>query len=170
MYRKSGRHDKDAEYANNDEEQFVTRFFSFIRKHPDIVINHVSVPQINLDISIGLTPRSVDSTPENQQYLVDDNNEPTPCTLQYVKGRTLRSIKLIDAIVMATCIMHGQPIPSECVVVKVTMIREGHKFEDHDYPDEKEGIENLKDTKGNFILWPRKNIILKFCSLLIVSP
>jgi hypothetical protein len=50
------------------------------------------------------------------------------------------------------------------------MIREGHKFEDHDYPDEKEGIENLKDTKGNFILWPRKNIILKFCSLLIVSP
>jgi hypothetical protein len=50
MYKKRGRHDKDAESTNN-EEQFASRFFNFMRKHPDIVISQVSVPQINLDIN-----------------------------------------------------------------------------------------------------------------------
>jgi hypothetical protein len=62
---------------------------------------------------------------------------------------------------MATPIMHGWPILSECVVVEVTTIKKGHKFEDLDNPYEEEGIEKLKDTKENFILWPRKDIILK---------
>jgi hypothetical protein len=53
---------------------------------------------------------------------------------------------------MTTHIMHDRPIPSECVVVEVTTIREGHEFEDLDYLDEGEGIEKLKDAKGNFIL------------------
>jgi hypothetical protein len=65
--------------------------------------------------------------------------------------------------------MHGRPIPSECAVVEVTTIREGHEFEDLDYLDEEE-IEKLKGAKGNFILWPRKDIILKIHSSLIVSP
>jgi alpha-glucosidase (family GH31 glycosyl hydrolase) len=85
---------------------------------------------------------------------VDDINEPTPCTLFYVKGRTLRTIEVVDAIVMATRIMHGRLIPSECAVIEVTMIREGHKFDDLDYPDEEEMIEKLKNANGNFILWP----------------
>jgi hypothetical protein len=100
---------------------------------------------------------------------VDDINEPTPCTLLYVKGRTLRTIQDVDAIVMATRIMHGRPIPSECAVVDVTTIREGREFEDLDYIDEEEGIEKLKDAKGNFILWPRKDTILKIYSSPIVS-
>jgi hypothetical protein len=56
--------------------------------------------------------------------------------------------------------MHGRPVPSECVVVEVTMIRDGHEFEDLDYPEEEE-IQKLKDAKGNFILWPCKDIIIK---------
>jgi hypothetical protein len=48
---------------------------------------------------------------------------------------------------MATRIMHGRPIPSECAVVEVITIREGHEFEDLDYPDKEEGIEKLKDAK-----------------------
>jgi hypothetical protein len=55
-------------------------------------------------------------------------------------------------------------------VVEVTMIREGHEFEDLDYPDKAEGIEKLKDAKENFILWPRKDIIIKIRSSPIVSP
>jgi hypothetical protein len=113
---------------------------------------------------------SASFTPDNQKYPVDDINEPTPYTLLYVKGRTLRTIKVADAIVMATRIMHDQPIPSNCAAVKVTMIREGCEFEDLDYPDEEEEIEKLKDAKGNFILWPHKYIIIKICSSLIVSP
>jgi hypothetical protein len=83
---------------------------------------------------------------------MDDINEPTPCTLLYVKGRMLRTIKIVDAIVMATRIIHGWLILLECTVVELTTIREGREFEDLDYPDEEEGIEKLKDAKGNFIL------------------
>jgi hypothetical protein len=79
-------------------------------------------------------------------------------------------LKVADAIVMATRIMHGRPIPSECAVVEVTMIREGHEFEDLDYREQEEGIEKLRDAKGNFTLWPRKDIIIKSRSSLIVSP
>jgi hypothetical protein len=39
-------------------------------------------------------------------------------------------------------------------VVEVTTIREGHEFENLDYPDGEEGVGKLKDAKGNFILWP----------------
>jgi hypothetical protein len=111
---------------------------------------------------------SVGSAPDHQKYPMNNINEPTPCTLLDVKGRTLRTIEVVDAIVMATRIMHGWPILPECAVVEVITIREGHEFEDLDYPYEEEGIEKLKDAKGNFILWPHKDIILKICSLLIV--
>jgi hypothetical protein len=151
MYKKRGRHDIDVESANN-EEQFATQFYNLMRKHPDIVISQVSIPQINLDIATRFTISSAGSAPDHQKYHVDDINEPTPCTLLYVKGRTLRTIKVVDAIVMATHIMHGRPIPSECAVAEVTTIREGHEFEDFDYPDEEKGIEKLKDAKENFIL------------------
>jgi hypothetical protein len=171
MYKKRGRHDIDA----NNEEQFATQLYNFMRKHPYIIISQVSVPQINLDISTALpalvpAPSSAGSTPFQQMYLVDDINELTPCTLLYVKGRTLRTIKVVDTIVMVSRIMHGQPIPSKCAVVEVTMIREGCKFEDLDYPNEEVGIEKLKDAKGNFFLWPHKDIILKTYSSPIVLP
>jgi hypothetical protein len=71
--------------------------------------------------------------------------------------------------VIATRIMHYRPVPSECAVVEVPMIREGRELEDLDYPDEEEGIEKLKDAKENFILWPRKDIIIKTHSSPIVS-
>jgi hypothetical protein len=38
MYGKHGRHDIDAESANNNE-QFATQFFNFMRKHPHIIIS-----------------------------------------------------------------------------------------------------------------------------------
>jgi hypothetical protein len=156
MYKKRGRHDIEVESINN-EEQFASQFFNFMRKHPKLVISQVFVPQINLEVGTAMpqvvpAPSNVGSTPDNQKYPVDDINKPTPCTLLYVKGRTLRTIKVADAIVMTTRIMYGQPIPSECAMVEVTTIREGCEFEDLDYPDEEEGIEKLKDAKGNFII------------------
>jgi hypothetical protein len=116
-----------------------------------------------------IAPSSAGSDPNHQKYRVDDINEPTPCTLLYVKGRMLRTIEGADTIVMATCIMHGLPVPSECVVIKVTTIREGCEFEDLDYPDKEEGMKMLKDAKRNFILWPSKDVILKSHSSSIVS-
>jgi hypothetical protein len=171
MYKKHARHDIEAESANN-REQFATQSYNFMREHPDIVISQVSIPQINLDISTAPLPpvalSSASFTPYHQKYNKDKINEPTPCTPLYVKGRTLWTIEFADTIVMATRIMHGRPMPSECVVVNVTMIREGHEFEDLDYLDEEEVIEKLKDAKGNFILWPHKDIILITRSSLIV--
>jgi hypothetical protein len=156
MYKKHVRHDIEAESTNN-EEQFASQFFNLLRKHQELVISQVSVAQVNLEVGTATpqvvpAPSSASSAPDNQKYPVDDINEPTPCTLLYVKGRTLRTIEVADAIVMATPIMHGRPVLSECAVVEVTMIREGREFEDPDTPDEEEGIEKLKDAKGNFIL------------------
>jgi hypothetical protein len=118
----------------------------------------VFVPQVNLEVDTA-TPQvvpvlsSAGSAPDNQKYPVNDINEPTTCTLLYVKGMTLRTIEAANAIVMTTHIIHGRPIPSlECAVVGVTTIREGCEFEDLDYIDEEEGIEKPKDAKGNFIL------------------
>jgi hypothetical protein len=130
----------------------------------------VPIPEINLDVGTTPARSSAGSAPDHQKYPVDDINEPTPCTLLYVKGRTLGIIKVADAIVITTHTMHGQPIPSECTVVEVTTIREGCDFEDLDYPDEEEGIYKLKDAKGNFILRPRKDIILKTRSRSNVLP
>jgi hypothetical protein len=95
---------------------------------------------------------------------------PPLATLLFVKVKTLRIIEVADAIVMATHIMHGWSIPIECAVVELTTIREGRQFKDLDYPNKGEGIEKLKDAKGNFILCPHKDIILKISSSLIVSP
>jgi hypothetical protein len=173
MYKKCGRHDIKVESANN-EEQFASQFFHFLRKHIKLMISQVSVLQINLEVGtatpqVVLALSSAGSTANNQKYHLDDINESTPCTLLYVKGQTLRTIKVADTIVMANHIMHGRPIPSECAVVEVTTIREGREFEDLDYPNEEEGIEKVKDAKGNFILWPHKDIIIKNHSSLIVS-
>jgi hypothetical protein len=67
MYKNCGRHDKDAESTNNDEDQFASQFFNFMRKHPDIVISQVSVPQINLDIGTGFNPSSAGSILDQQK-------------------------------------------------------------------------------------------------------
>jgi hypothetical protein len=76
MYKKRERHDIDVESANNDE-QFTTQFLNFMRKYPDSVISHVSVPQINLDINIRFTLSSVGSAFDHQKYHVDDIKKPT---------------------------------------------------------------------------------------------
>jgi hypothetical protein len=73
MYKKRGRHDKDTESTNN-EEQLRTQLFNFMRKHPDIVINQVFVPQINLDIgttSLQAVPilSSAGSAPDHQSTM-----------------------------------------------------------------------------------------------------
>jgi hypothetical protein len=57
-----------------------------MRKHPNIVISHVFVPQVNLDISIEFAPSSASSAPNNQKYPMDEIKEPTSFTLLYVKG------------------------------------------------------------------------------------
>jgi hypothetical protein len=143
-----------------------------MRKTPQYVVQ-VHVPEINLDVGDAVqpfTPSSAGSAPDNQKYPVDDIKEATPCTLFYVKGRTLRTIEVVDAIVLPGRIFYSQSVPSECVVIKVTTIREGHEFEELDYPNEEEVIEKLKDAKGNFILWPHKDIILRTHSSPIILP
>jgi hypothetical protein len=133
----------------------------------------VHASKINLDVDGAVqpfTPSNAGSTPDNQKYHVDDIKEIAPCTLLYVKGRTLRTIEVDDTIVLPGHIFYSRSVPLECVAVKVTTIREGCEFNDLDYPNEEEGIEKLKDAKENFILWSCKDIILKTYSSLIVSP
>jgi hypothetical protein len=104
---------------------------------------------------------------DKDKYPMDDIKDPTPCTLMYVKGRTSRTIKVAEATLMPIHILHGRPVPTECAVVEVTTIREGHEFEDLDYPDEDEGIEKLVMLKGLSFSGPAKILLSKpVCRLL----
>jgi hypothetical protein len=49
-------------------------------------------------------------------------------------------------------------------------LEKGHEFKDLDYPNKEKMIVKLKYAKGNFILWPHKDIILNTCSSPILSP
>jgi hypothetical protein len=143
-----------------------------MRKIPQYVVQ-LPIPEINLDLSDAVqpfAPSSASSAPNKDKNPMDDIKDPTPCTPVYIKGRASRTIEVVKAIVMPSRILHGRPILVECSVVEVTMIREGHEFEDLDYPNEEEGIEKLVDVKGTFILWPYKDIIVKTRSSSIVSP
>ena len=109
MYKKCGRHDTEVESTNN-EEQFASQFFNFMRKHPKLIISQVYASQINLKVGTATpqvvpAPSSANSAHNNQKYPVDDINEPTSCTLLCVKGRMLRTIEVGDTIVMATCMV-----------------------------------------------------------------
>jgi hypothetical protein len=146
-----------------------------MRKNLQYVVQMLS-PEINLNLGVTVqqpfAPSSVDFAPnrDKDKYPVDDIKDPTPCTLMYVKDRILRTIKVAEATMMPSRILHGRTIPVECAVVEVTTIKEGHEFEDLDYPNEDERIEKLVDAKGTFILWPHKDIIVKTYSSMIVSP
>jgi hypothetical protein len=169
LYKKRRTH----EPTHNDEEAFAQQLFNFMRKKTPQYVVQMPVPKINLDLDGTVqpfAPSSVGSTLNKDKYPMDDIKDSTPCTVVYIKGRTSKTIEIVKAIVMSSCIHHGRPIPTECVVVEVTMIREGHEFEDLDYPNEEEGIEKLVDAKRTFITWPRKDIIVKTRLLLIVSP
>jgi hypothetical protein len=125
--------------------------------HTQYVVQMPS-PEINLDLSATVEQpfalSSAGSAPnrDKDRYPMDDIKDPTPCTLMYVKGRTPKTIEVTEATVMPSRIHHGRPVPTECAVVKVTTIREGHEFKDLDYPDEDEGIEKLVNAKETFIL------------------
>jgi hypothetical protein len=79
----------------------------------------------------------------------------------YVKGKTSKTIEVAKATVMPSRILHGQPVLAECVVVEVTMIREGHEFEDLEYPNEDEGVRNLLMLKGLSFSGPIKILLSK---------
>jgi hypothetical protein len=70
------------------------------------------------------TPSSSGSAPNKDKYPMYDIKDPTPCTLMYAKGRTLRIIEVVETTTMPSRILLGWAILAECVVVKVTTIRE----------------------------------------------
>jgi hypothetical protein len=93
------------------------------------------IPEINLDLGatvqqpIALSSADSATNRDKDKYPMVDIKDPTPCTLMYVKGRTSRTIKVAEATVMPSHILHGRPVPIECAVVEVTTIREGREFE-----------------------------------------
>jgi hypothetical protein len=64
---------------------------------------------------------------------VDDMKDLIPCTLMYVKGRTSRTIEVVETTVMPSRILRDQSVLIECAVVKVTTIEEGRELEDLDH-------------------------------------
>jgi hypothetical protein len=137
-----------------------------MRKNPQYVVQ-MPIPEINVDLGAivqqPFAPSSAGSTPnrDKEKYPMDDIKDPTPCTLMYVKGRTSRIIKVAEATMMPSRILHGWPIPTECAVVEVTTIREGRESENLDYLDEDGGIKNWLMLKGHSFSGPTKILLLK---------
>jgi hypothetical protein len=136
-----------------------------MRKTPQYVVQ-VPILEMNLNLGASVPPFAMSSASsalhrDKENCPVDDIKDPTPCTLMYVKGRISRTVKVAEATVMPSRILHGRPVPAECAVVEVTMIREGCEFEDLDCPDEDEGIEKLVDAKGTFIVCPAMILLSK---------
>jgi hypothetical protein len=82
-----------------------------MRKNPQYVVQ-MTILEINLNLGASVqpfAPSSAGSTPNRNKdkYPVDDINDPTPCTLMYVKGRTSRTIEVAEATVMPNHILHG---------------------------------------------------------------
>jgi hypothetical protein len=124
---------KTQEIAHNAEETFAQQLFNFMRKNLQYVVQ-IPSPEINLDLGVTVQQpfplSSVGSAPnkDKNKYHVDDIKNPTPCTLIYVKCRTSWTIEVVEATVMPSRIHHGWPVPTECAVVEVTTIREGHEL------------------------------------------
>jgi hypothetical protein len=66
-----------------------------------------------MPVSNPFATSSAGSTPnrDKDKYLVDDINDPTPCTLMYFKGKTSRTIEVAEATLMPSHILHGRPVP-----------------------------------------------------------
>jgi hypothetical protein len=107
MYKKHKTQDR-----HNAEETFAQQFLNFMRTNPQYVVRMPS-PEINLDLG-GTVQQpfalsNVGSAPnmDRDKYPMDDMKDPTPCTLMYVKGRSSRTIKLVEDTVMPSRILHG---------------------------------------------------------------
>jgi hypothetical protein len=132
-----------------------------MRKNSQYVVQMPS-PEINLDLSATIQQPFAPNR-DRDKYPMDDIKDPTPCTLMYVRSRTSRTIEVAEAIVMPSHILRGWPVPTECAVVKVTMIREGREFEDLDYPNEDEGkLRNKLMLNGFSLSGPAKILLSKF--------
>jgi hypothetical protein len=75
------------------------------------------IPEINLNLGATVQPFAPSSAGSarnryKDKYPVDDVKDPIPCMLMYVKGKTSRTIKVIEATVMPSHILHGRPVPN----------------------------------------------------------
>jgi hypothetical protein len=99
MYKKR----KTQEIAHNTEEIFAQQFFNFMRKNLQYVVQ-MPILEINLDpgatVQQPFASSSAGSAPnrDKDMYPVDDIKDPTPCTLMYVKGRTSRTIEVVNLL------------------------------------------------------------------------
>jgi hypothetical protein len=137
-----------------------------MRKNPQYVMQ-MPIPEINVDLGAivqqPFAPSSAGSAPnrDKEKYPMDDIKDPTPCTLMYVKGRTSQIIKVAEATMMPSRILHGWPIPTERAVVEVTTIREGRESENLDYLNEDGGIKNWLMLTGLSFSGPTKILLSK---------
>ena len=94
----------------------------------------------------------------NQRYLVDDITEATPCMLHVPVGKGDFTVETAMGQAIPGCVFHNQDIPAGYSKVQVDLVQSllmKHKL-DINTP---KSIEILDKAVGNFILWPKWDII-----------
>ncbi|TVU50243.1 hypothetical protein EJB05_01607 [Eragrostis curvula] len=156
--------------ANEDAEfqKWSQFFWRSYQQNPNLV-QAMEVPEVRLSVDSEqqpstqcFAPSSVGSTPvDTDRYPVDKIKEDTPCSLLLPYGRKGRTKMVAEGIAMVGRVMHTRAILAECARVQVLrVVDDKYNTVELDYPNEDEEFETLGDAVNNFILWPRKDIVI----------
>ena len=119
----------------------------------------LQVVQQPLDVQSQPFPSSVGSTAAKDHYPVDDIDRPWACTLLLAYGTMGRTRKVATGLAIPGREFHGATIPDAFCRVEVQTVVPGQEDNMLDIPGP-EGIETLGEAVNNFILWPRRHVML----------
>ena len=95
---------------------------------------------------------------DSQRYPVDDITEATPCILHVPVGKGDFTVEAATGQAIPGRVFHNQDIPAGYAKVQVDSVQPIFMKYKLDISTP-EGIEILDEAVGNFILWPRRDII-----------
>ena len=107
-----------------------------------------------------VVPSSIASTGDKVRYPVDEIDSPVPCSLVIRYGfNNNRTREVATGLAIPGRQFHGSEIPEDYCRVEVLTVVQGYEDDMLDIPSP-EGIEKLGQAIKNFILWPRRDVLL----------
>jgi hypothetical protein len=107
-----------------------------------------------------VVPSSVASTGNKDRYPVDEIESPVRCSLVIRYGlNNNRTREVATGLAIPGRQFHGSEIPEDYCRVEVQTVVQGYEDDMLDIPGP-EGIEKLGQAIKNFILWPRRDVLL----------
>ena len=179
MYRKRDRYKAEmSNYFKEEAKREVEEVMSKILSNPppelmqrlatamSSQLSGQQPPQMQLVVAPTTTeqapvvPSSIASTGDKVRYPVDEIDSPVPCSLVIRYGfNNNRTREVATGLAIPGRQFHGSEIPEDYCRVEVLTVVQGYEDDMLDIPSP-EGIEKLGQAIKNFILWPRRDVLL----------